>query len=287
MHEIKLKIGDREYTLNNNSDKYDRAKRDAGENATLEQILAHYDKLAGLIKDENGDKIDNGQFWKAEKVWLEKEQKELARELFKRYSRYDPRKEEGPLAYSKITDIDAWIIQDIDSGHFIEAYAMADQYIDTVIKLSFPEIFYNSHGKSWNDRVNAETVLQCASSFNLVDKFSFERYRDFKSTRDDLIHKSIFNQTKAKQLTNNSKVKKLPLDTIKTVEDLFHKRVLKAHLFFLEKDQKPPRDFISMWYKIWQKQGRDLLKFFSDVDKFASEQSKKKNENYETLANKN
>lgn len=63
MQEIKIKIGDREYTLNNNSGKYDRAKQDAGANATPEQILANYDKLAGLIKDENGDKIENGKFW--------------------------------------------------------------------------------------------------------------------------------------------------------------------------------------------------------------------------------
>ena len=64
---MKIKIRDREYTLNNNSGKYDRAKSDAGENAMPEQILAHYDKLAGLIKDENGRKIENGQFWEKER----------------------------------------------------------------------------------------------------------------------------------------------------------------------------------------------------------------------------
>ncbi len=66
MQEIKIKIGNREYTLNNNSDKYDRAKKNAGKNATPEQILAHYDRLAGLIKDEDGSKIENGKFWKKE-----------------------------------------------------------------------------------------------------------------------------------------------------------------------------------------------------------------------------
>ena len=67
MQEIKIKIGNREYTLNNNSSKYDRAKKDAGENATDEQVLAHYDKLAGLIKDENGVKVENGRFWEKER----------------------------------------------------------------------------------------------------------------------------------------------------------------------------------------------------------------------------
>jgi len=74
---MKIKIGDREYTLNNNSGKYDRAKSDAGENATPEQILAHYDKLAGLIKDENGAKVENGKFWETEKARIADEPRQL------------------------------------------------------------------------------------------------------------------------------------------------------------------------------------------------------------------
>ena len=70
MKETKIRIKGREYTLNNNSDKYDRAKHDAGENATPEKILAHYDKLAGLIKDESGSKMENGLFWKQERERL-------------------------------------------------------------------------------------------------------------------------------------------------------------------------------------------------------------------------
>ena len=50
MQEMKIKIGDREYTLNNNNGKYDRAKKDAGENATSEQILAHYDNQKSQTK---------------------------------------------------------------------------------------------------------------------------------------------------------------------------------------------------------------------------------------------
>lgn len=67
MQEIKIKAYEREYTLNNNSGKYDRAKQDAGKNATLESILAHYNKLDGLIKDEDGNKVEKGRFWEAEK----------------------------------------------------------------------------------------------------------------------------------------------------------------------------------------------------------------------------
>lgn len=72
-----IKIQGREYTLNNNSGKYDRAKKDAGDNATPEQILAHYDKLSGLIRDENGNKIENGRFWEAEKKRIAGEPKQL------------------------------------------------------------------------------------------------------------------------------------------------------------------------------------------------------------------
>ena len=67
---MKVKIGDREYTLNNNSGKLDRAKRDAGQNATDEQILAHYDNLAGLVRDQDGNKIENGSFWEVERKRL-------------------------------------------------------------------------------------------------------------------------------------------------------------------------------------------------------------------------
>jgi len=72
MLEIKLKIGKREYTLNNNSEKYDRAKHDAGENAKNEQILAHYDKHAGYIRDEMGNEVKNGPFWEHENERLTK-----------------------------------------------------------------------------------------------------------------------------------------------------------------------------------------------------------------------
>lgn len=77
MQEMKIKIEGREYLLNNNNGKFDRAKKDAGVNAAPEQILAHYDKLAGLIKDERGDKVENGKFWEAEKARMADEPKQL------------------------------------------------------------------------------------------------------------------------------------------------------------------------------------------------------------------
>jgi len=72
MNEIKLNADGKVYQLTNqnNGNKYDRAKADAGSNAVSKQILAHYDKLAGYIQDENGNKINNGPFWEAEKARL-------------------------------------------------------------------------------------------------------------------------------------------------------------------------------------------------------------------------
>src|SRR3989344_340789 len=82
MQEMKIKIGNREYTLNNNSGKFDRAKIDAGERATNEQVFAHYDKLAGLIRDENGNKVPNGNFWEGEKKRIEDEILKVTPELY-------------------------------------------------------------------------------------------------------------------------------------------------------------------------------------------------------------
>jgi hypothetical protein len=72
MNEIKFNIHGRKYRLTNenNAEKYDRAVKDAGCNASQGQILTHYDKLLGYIQNENGNKIENGQFWKAEKIRL-------------------------------------------------------------------------------------------------------------------------------------------------------------------------------------------------------------------------
>lgn len=71
MNEIEIIVDGKVYRLNNNSNKYDRAKKDAGPNAARKQILAHYDKLLGYIQDEHGNKIENGLFWKEENNKLE------------------------------------------------------------------------------------------------------------------------------------------------------------------------------------------------------------------------
>ncbi len=44
----------------------------------MEQIFAHYDKLAGLIKDENGQKVENGRFWGEENSRLQSELNNIA-----------------------------------------------------------------------------------------------------------------------------------------------------------------------------------------------------------------
>ena len=77
MNEIEICVKGKIYRLTNlnNNYKYDRAKKDAGLNAKPEQILAHYNKLAGYIQDENGNKINNDLFWQKEKKRLEKKQK--------------------------------------------------------------------------------------------------------------------------------------------------------------------------------------------------------------------
>lgn len=79
MNEIELNIDGRVYRLTNrnNCEKYDRAVKDAGQDASPSQILAHYDKLMGYIQDQNGNKLGNGQFWEAEKKRLVETQKRI------------------------------------------------------------------------------------------------------------------------------------------------------------------------------------------------------------------
>lgn len=64
MKEYRLKAWGDEFTLNNNSGKFDRAAQEVGDKATPEAFLAAYDKLAGLILDKTGKKIENGIFVK-------------------------------------------------------------------------------------------------------------------------------------------------------------------------------------------------------------------------------
>jgi len=69
--EIEIKTTSGEFVLNNNGDKYERAKKDAGgEAATPEEILAHYDKLGGLVKDKEGRTVVSGIFYKAYSKWM-------------------------------------------------------------------------------------------------------------------------------------------------------------------------------------------------------------------------
>lgn len=80
MNEISITVDGVIYRLtnSNNGNKYDRAVKDAGTNATPKQILAHFDKHAGYIQGENGEKIINGKFWAEEKARLENELNSLA-----------------------------------------------------------------------------------------------------------------------------------------------------------------------------------------------------------------
>lgn len=67
-NEIQIRVGGKIYWLTNqnNNGKYSRAKSDAGQNATPDEILAHYDKLGGYIQNEKHEKVLNGRFWQEE-----------------------------------------------------------------------------------------------------------------------------------------------------------------------------------------------------------------------------
>src|SRR3989344_4612279 len=75
MNDIQIQFGNKRLFLNNNSQKFDRAKSTAGPNASDFEILAHYDQLAGLIQDDMGQRLENGQFWRLYETWRDESKK--------------------------------------------------------------------------------------------------------------------------------------------------------------------------------------------------------------------
>ena len=75
MQKIQIASKGRVYSINNNSNKYDRAHKLAGTKASNEAVLVYYDKLAGLILDEKGNKIETKTFWKPYEQRIEKQDK--------------------------------------------------------------------------------------------------------------------------------------------------------------------------------------------------------------------
>jgi|GEM_PF-2983701 len=117
INEIELNVDGTIYRLTNqtNNDKYERAKIDAGPDATSEQVLAHYDKLGGYVQYQDGTKVDNGLFWSKEKKRLEvkKRRNEFLKQLREITSH--------PVIVSSIIIIllaILWYIFGIDLSHF-------------------------------------------------------------------------------------------------------------------------------------------------------------------------
>lgn len=67
---MEIKVTSGEFVLNN-PDKLDRAKKEAGRNASPEEILAHYDKLGGLIQNKDGRTVKQGTFWEQYQSWVD------------------------------------------------------------------------------------------------------------------------------------------------------------------------------------------------------------------------
>lgn len=73
MTAYRLKAWGDEFTLNNNSGKFDRAAQEVGDKATPEAFLATYDELGGLILDKESKKIENGIFVKRYAQWKDEQ----------------------------------------------------------------------------------------------------------------------------------------------------------------------------------------------------------------------
>jgi hypothetical protein len=73
MTDYRLKAWGEEFTLNNNSGKFDRTAQEVGDKATPEAFLATYDKLGGLILDKDKKKMENGIFEKRYSQWKDEQ----------------------------------------------------------------------------------------------------------------------------------------------------------------------------------------------------------------------
>ena len=85
--EARLNINGEIYILNNHIGKFDRAAKEVGDNASPLEFLAAYDRLAGQIRNEAGENIENGIFnakyqkWKHEQPAYIKTLEERERNL--------------------------------------------------------------------------------------------------------------------------------------------------------------------------------------------------------------
>jgi len=75
MNNIHIQFGKKTLLLNNNSGKFNQAKEAAGPNASDFEIIAYYDRLSGLIQDDKGQKLENGQFWRLYETWRDESKK--------------------------------------------------------------------------------------------------------------------------------------------------------------------------------------------------------------------
>jgi len=126
------------------------------------------------------------------------------------------RKELGPKAYSQASILE-WVKSDLGGGYYIEAYAIADQYIETLIR----QLFDDGTKEYWDRNFSVETSFRCSLSLGKIKKDFLDEYLDFKKIRNDLVHNAIFNRNEYKRLKNLKKVKKLPSRIILGVELFF------------------------------------------------------------------
>lgn len=202
MQEIKIEVGNREYTINNNNGKYDRAKKDAGENASPEQILAHYDKLAGLIKDENGNKVENGRFWETEKKrFIEKVIYEFeGREKF--HSNFLKYLEGEKSNYAKLILQENLIAYEITSLLFLIQSVINVDCISNASDLLKTNIWIKFSPKDLQEQTLGKLIHVLETFLNDSDLIS--NLKKFNGLRNNIIHKVFYKYESMSDLHNEA-----------------------------------------------------------------------------------
>lgn len=134
----------------------------------------------------------------------------------------DLRKLIGLKAYSQV-DILKMVKSDLNHNLYIEAYSVADQYIESLIK----KLFDDGTKKYWERErfFSVAGALRSSLFFGKSSKNLLDEYLHFKDKRDKLIHHVVFNQKGYKSFKDLKTIKNRPLKIIPIVESFFEERM--------------------------------------------------------------
>ncbi len=142
----------------------------------------------------------------------------------------------------------------IEEGSYIEAYVLADQYVDDLLAFTFADIHsLNKHLSELLKRIGYEALLFISTEWIGNDHKYVDKYIEFKKQRNKLVH-DVLNQSSRNQLYDTV-LKRIISQYISTFEELHLKRFVVYQTQSYEKlfkeitDKHSPVDKYMQVYK--------------------------------------